>query len=82
MLEVAEAEAAIFLLDGDAVQAERAHFGPEIARETVLGVDPRRERRDTVGRETPHRLADHVRILAQSEVQFSHHILRIVLGFR
>ena len=51
MLEVAQAEAAVFLLDGDAVQAELAHLRPQLAREPVLGVDLGGERRDLVGGE-------------------------------
>ena len=51
MLEIAEPEAAVLFVHGDAVQAELAHRGPElVAREPVLGVDPRGQRRDPVGR--------------------------------
>ena len=69
MFEVAEREPAIFLLDGDAVQAEFAHRRPEIAREPVLGVDLRGERRDLVGGETLRRLADHVGGLTEPEIE-------------
>ena len=34
MLEIAEPKPAVFLRRGDAVQAERAHLRPEVARET------------------------------------------------
>ncbi len=34
--QVAKAGAAIFLIDRNAVQAERPHFGPEVARKTLL----------------------------------------------
>jgi DNA-binding transcriptional LysR family regulator len=39
VFEIAEAEAAVFFLDGDAVQAQLAHFGPELALEGVGLVD-------------------------------------------
>ena len=51
MLEIAEAEPALFLLDGDAVQPELAHLRPQLAREPVLLVDLRGDRRDLVGGE-------------------------------
>ena len=60
MLEIAEARAAIFLLDRDAVQAERAELRPEIARELVRAVDLVGARRDLRLGEGGHRLADRV----------------------
>ena len=69
VLEIAEAGAAIFLLDGDAVQAERADLGPEIARELIAAVDFGGARRDLVLRERIHRLAYRVRGLAEIEVE-------------
>src|SRR6476661_260393 len=69
MLEIAEAEAAIFLLDGDAVEAECAHFGPKLARKPVLRVDLRGERGNAVGGEARGGLADRIRHLAEREVQ-------------
>ena len=48
MGEIAEPGAAVFLLDGDAVQAERAHLRPQIAREGVGLVDLVGARRDLV----------------------------------
>ncbi len=68
VLEVAEAKAAPVLLDGDPVQAELAHLGPELARELVGGVDLGGERGDAVGGETRGRLADGVGGLAEPEV--------------
>jgi len=73
MLEIAQAEPAKLLLDGDAVQPERTHLGPELARERILRVDPRGDRRDPVGGEALRRLPDHVRILAQREIQLRHY---------
>ncbi len=69
VLEIAEAGAAILLLDGDAVQAERADLGPEIARELVAAVDFGGARRDFVLRKRMYRLADRVRGLAKIEVE-------------
>ena len=46
MLEIAEAGAAVLLLDRDAVQAEGAHLGPQVAREGVGPVDLVGARRD------------------------------------
>ena len=50
MLEIAEAEPAPFLLDGDAVQAELAHLRPQMLRKFVLLVDLGGDRRDLVAR--------------------------------
>ena len=74
MFEIAEAEPAILLGDGDAVQAERAHFRPQLLGEPVLGVDLRGQRRDPVGGEAAGGVADHVGHFAQSEIeaQFGH----------
>ena len=69
MLEIAEPEPAILLGDGDAVQAERAHFRPQLGREPVLLVDPRGERRDPVGGEAAGGVADRVGHLAEFEIE-------------
>ncbi len=69
VFEIAQARAAIFLLDGDAVQAERSDFGPEVARELVAAVDLGGARRDLVLRERMHRLADRIRGFAEVEVE-------------
>ena len=69
MFEIAEAEAAVFFGDGDTVQAELAHRRPEfVAREPVLGVDLRGQRRDLFTREAFGGFADHVRGFAQREI--------------
>ena len=73
MVEIAEPEPAIRLRDGDAVQPELAHFGPQLARKPVLGVDRGGERRDPVGREALGRFADHVRRLAEREIEVGRH---------
>ena len=69
MLEIAEPGAAILLLGGDAEHAERAELAPEIGREVVHAVDLRRARRDLIGGEPPHLLAQRLRGLAESEVE-------------
>ena len=69
VLEIAEAAAAVFFLDGDAVQAERADLGPEIPGELVAAVDFGGARRDFVLRERIYRLAYSVRSLAEIEVE-------------
>src|ERR1700754_3031431 len=69
MLEIAEARAAIFFLDRDAVQAERAHLGPQIAREFIAAVDVVGTRRDAVTGEVAHRLAQHVDIRPKAEIE-------------
>ncbi len=49
--EVAEAGAAILLLDSDAVQSERPHFRPQVARERVLAINRIGARRNAILRE-------------------------------
>ena len=51
MLEIAEAEPAVFLGRSDPVQPERAHLRPEVAGELVVAVDGGRARRDLLVRE-------------------------------
>ena len=72
VLEVAQARAAIFLLDGDAVQAELAHLGPQLAREAVGLVDLGGDRRHLVGGETLDLVAQRVGGLAQTEIERRH----------
>ena len=74
MLEIAEARAAIFLLDGNPVQAERADFGPEVAGKLIAFVDFGGARRDLVARKVLHGLADRIRGLAEIEIE---HPLRV-----
>src|SRR5438552_18036655 len=69
VLEIAQAGAAILLLDGDAVQAERSDLGPEVARELIAAVDFGGARRDLVLRKRMHRLAYRIRGLAEIEVE-------------
>ena len=72
VLEIAEARAAILLLDGDAVQAELAHLGPQLAREAVGLVDLGGDRRHLVGGETLDLVAQGVGGLAQTEIERRH----------
>ncbi len=69
VFEVAQAQAAELLLDGDTVQAECAHLWPELAGEGVGFVDPGGDRGDLVGGEARGGLADGVGRLAEAEVQ-------------
>jgi predicted ATPase len=59
----------LFFLDGDSVEAERAHFRPELAGELVRLVDPGGDRRDPVPGKTLGRLADRVRHFAKLKIQ-------------
>ena len=74
MLEIAEPRAAIFLLDGNPVQAEVAEFRPQVARELVALVDLGGARRDLMRREVADGLANRVRGLAEIEIE---HPLRV-----
>jgi hypothetical protein len=69
VLEIAQAEAAELFLHRDAVQAELAHLGPQLAREFVGAVDLLGQRRNAVGREAGGGLADRVGGLAEAEIQ-------------
>ena len=69
VLGVAQAAAAVFLLDRDPVQAERAQARPQIARELIGPVDRLGARRDLGLREAGDRIADHVRGFAEIEVE-------------
>src|SRR5262249_38602872 len=68
VLEIAEPGPAIVLLDGDAVQAERAKLRPEGARELVAAVDIGRQRSDLVAGEGAHAGAQPVGRLTELEV--------------
>ena len=73
MLQIAQAQAAKFFFHRDAVQAQRAHFRPEMAGKFIGGVIARGKGRDLFAGETAHRLAQHVRGLAQAEIQLRAH---------
>src|SRR5882724_42991 len=69
VLEIAQTRTAILLLDRDAVEAERADLGPEVAGKLIAAVDFGGARRDFVLRERMHRLSDRIRGLAEIEVE-------------
>jgi hypothetical protein len=71
MLEVAEAGAAVILLDRDAVQSEGSHLGPQIARKSVALVDLVGARSDPRLGEVAHRLPDGLGGLAEIEVELA-----------
>src|SRR5437899_2251516 len=74
MLEIAQARAAIFLLDRDAVQSEFAHFGPQLAREAIGLVELCGDRRHLLCRKALHLVAQGIGGLAQAEVEGRHGI--------
>ena len=67
VLEIAQPAAAILLLDRHAEQAELAELGPQMARELVGAVDLLGQRGDLARGEARHRVADHLRLLAEVE---------------
>ena len=69
MFQIPHPCAAVLLLHGDAQHAEIAELAPQVHRERVVSIDGRGERRDLVGGKTLHRAAQHVRSLAEVEVQ-------------
>ena len=69
MFEIAEPGAAIFLLDGNPVQAERADLRPEVARELIALVDFGGARRDLIAGKIVHGFANRVRGFAEIEIE-------------
>ena len=69
VLEIAEPQAAILFRHRDAVEAQRAHFRPQLDRKPILLIDPRRERRNTVGGEAGGCVADGVGHFAKLEIE-------------
>jgi hypothetical protein len=69
VLEIAEPEPAELLRHRDAVHAELAKLGPQIAREGIAAIDLGGARRDARGREAAHALAQHVRGFPQPEIE-------------
>ena len=78
MGEIAKTRAAKVFLDGDAVEAERAHLRPKIGWKSVRAVDLRRARRNLGGGEGAHHVAQHVEIWAEREIETG--ILHRILG--
>src|SRR5438874_11500214 len=69
MLEIAEAEAAPFFFDGDAVQSELTHLRPQVAREFVRFIDLGGDRFDLIFGKAPRSLADRIGHLAEVEIE-------------
>src|SRR5262249_51909113 len=69
MFEIAEARAAVFFFNRDAVQPECADFRPELARKFVGFVDIGGTRRDFVACEILDGFAKRIRGLAEIEVE-------------
>ena len=74
MLQVAEPAAAFLLLHGDTEKPEVAQPRPKVARELVARVDLLGPRRNLRLREALDRRADHVRRLAEPEIQAGHSV--------
>ena len=62
----------ILLFDRNAQHAQRAELPPQIGREIVVAVDRRRARRDLIGGEILDLAAQHVRGLAEIEIERAH----------
>ncbi len=69
MGEIAHPGAAIFLLDRDAVQAERAHLRPQLHREPVGLVDLGRERRNLLLGKIAHAAPQHIDLWAEIVIE-------------
>src|SRR6185437_5414784 len=69
MMQIAEAGTAVFFFDGDPVQAERAHFRPEVAWKDVVAIDLVGARRNTVLRKSRDRPAQHIDIGPETEIE-------------
>ena len=69
MGEIAHAHAAIFLLDRDPMEAERAHLGPQLHRKAVGLVDLGGNGGDTLVGEIAHAAAQHVDLGAEIVVE-------------
>ena len=69
MLEIAEAGAAVFLLDRDPEQAHLPEFRPQVARERVGAVDFIGARRDAITGETLDRVAQGIDVGAEPEIE-------------
>jgi hypothetical protein len=67
MFEIAQAKAAELFLDGDSVQAQFAHLGPELAFEFVLFVDLGGQRGQAIGGPAGGGVADGVGVIAKAE---------------
>ncbi len=83
MVEIAQAQPAIVFAHGQPVQAERAHFGPEVARETVVQIDLCGDRRNAFVGKSRDGFAQHQCLVRQAKVEFgrcAHGILVVSIG--
>ena len=69
MGKIAKACATMIFVDRDAVQAKGTHRGPEIHRKAIGAVDFGGARRDLFRREGTHRIAQHIEVRAEGEVE-------------
>jgi hypothetical protein len=72
MFQIAQAEAAPFFLDGNAVQAKVAHLRPELTRKAVGLVDVGGDRRDLGGGEPGRGVPKGVDSFSKAKVQAGH----------
>ena len=72
VLEVAHAGAAELFFHRNAQYAERPQLPPQIGREIVVAVDGRRARRDLIGGKILDLAAQHLRGLAEIEIERAH----------
>ncbi len=71
MFEIAETQPTIVFVDSDAMQAELAHRLPQLClREIVFAVDLLCQRSDLLVGEPTDAVADHLRALAELEIEF------------
>src|SRR6516164_9535092 len=69
MREIAHTSAAIFFLDSDPVQTERAHFRPQLDREAVGAVDLGGDRCDPVFGKAANRRPQHVDLRIEIKIE-------------
>ena len=62
----------MLFLDGDAEQAEVAELRPQLAREAVLAVDVRGQRRDAFRGELRHGGAQRIEVFTETEIEILH----------
>jgi hypothetical protein len=68
MREIGHPGAAMLRIGGQPEEAKRAHFSPEMRREAVFPIGLLGDWSNAVAREPPHRVAQGIHVLAQSEI--------------
>src|SRR5690349_336015 len=71
MLEISETGTPVLFFDGNAMQAKRTHFGPELAGEDILTIDRIGARRNPVLRKAVHRFAQQIDLRTQAKIKAS-----------